>query len=171
MHASLDGLHRLGTRSLGFTFCSCRCCYFWFFHILGLSQRRALALPSGYPVHCGASAHLGCWLLGGETVSPSLTELVGAPRGYTGQAGAQVPGWADAHGRELVMEQIRGAHSVQTGKETGESTRCEAQNPDSGDMFDGAGRPLVLLLRPRGHRGRAGEPESWQKPPRGPDEV
>ena len=63
-----------------------------------------------------------------------------------GQAGAQVPGWADAHGRELVTEQIGGgAHSVQTGKEIGESTWCEAQSPDSGDALDGAGRPLVLL--------------------------
>ena len=70
------------------------------------------------------------------------------------------------------MEQISGgAHLVQTGKETGESTMCEARNPDSGDVLDGAGRPLVLLLRPRGRRGRAGEPESWQKPLRGPDEV
>lgn len=170
LHAFLDGLRWLGTRSSGFTFCrGCGCC-FWFFHVLGLSQRWALALPSGCPVHWGASATSPA--VGGEMVSPSLTELVGAPRGYTGQAGDQVPGHADTHGRKLVMERIGGgSHSVQMGNEPRESIRCEAQNPDTGEGIDGAGCPLVL----RRDLGVAvAGLRSWklgQKPPRGPDEV
>lgn len=101
-----DDLHWLGTWSSGSPSVAADAATSGSFTSLRLSQRRALALLSGCPVPCGAPAHLGCRLLGGETVSPSLKAGWWEPRVGTRDSSCSGSGLGRRPWPELVTEQI-----------------------------------------------------------------